>query len=291
MSNNEKLFGFIIGLLIFLVVLNLLSYFVFNNKPISTTDAKALKYFQLVYGNDVPKTLGNKDLQQLDILWEDKLQIAEIGFDSIGNTECPNREGQVFKWLGCCQGSFDIPKTQWIYHPPPYKPLESNVWIEVTHCLGSWVTYNEQWGAWYYKANGSNMWLNIGNTITFKDHADAVKHFKAGECVINANDKRGECAENFQDLVQKAREAGYNTIQFLNHNDMRCGNTAIEILHVDSTSIGASLPSETRGTFKTGWWKAGTKGRGPIRDCDVKTLGTCEVCELPKIPIAKAPPS
>ena len=278
----QKLLVYIIILLIILVTLNLVDIYIFSAKSISTTDAKALKYFQLVYGDDVPETLGNKDLQNLDILWEDKLQLAKIGFDSLGNTKCPNRKGQVFKWLGCCNGSFDVPKTQWIYQPPPYKPLDSDIWIEVTHCLGSWVTTNEVEGAWYYKANGSNMWINIGKTISFNDHADAVRYFKAGDCIQNPRETRGECAEDFQNLVEKAREAGYNSIQFLNHSDMRCGNTAIEILHVDNTSIGARLPSESIGTFKTGWYIAGTPGKGPSKDCNVKTLGSCEVCELPQ---------
>lgn len=213
--------------------------------PINLTDEQADAYFKILYGKDTPAQTSVNFLS-LDILYEDILKEANIQYESIGNFCCPTKSQQIFKWLGCCNGRFDPKGTVWIYHMPPYKAIASDTWIEVTHCLGDWVVENEQIGAWYYVARGSNTFVNTGVTIAFKDHSDAVKHFLNIDC----KDPRKECATYFSKFIKVAISLGYDTIQFLGHTDMRCGNSGIEIIEL--VQDGAKV-IPTPHKFKTGF--------------------------------------
>ena len=219
--------------------------FVKRVDPIVVTDQQADTYFKLLYGKDTPAQTS-VDFLSLDLLYEDILKKAGIEYKSIGNVCCPNKNHHVFKWLGCCNGRFDPEGTLWIYHKPPYKAIASNTWIEVTHCLGDWVSVNEQIGAWYYVARGSNIFVNTGVTIAFNDHPDAVKHFLNIDC----KEPREECVTYFSRFVEAAIKLGYDTIQFLGHTDMRCGNSGIEIIELAQTGAKV-IPAPPK--FKTGF--------------------------------------
>lgn len=230
--------------------------------PINVTDKQANAYFKLLYGEDTPPQTRINFLS-LDILYEDILKKAGIKYQSIGNVCCPIKNHQIFKWLGCCNGRFDPKDTVWIYHKPPYKAVASNTWIEVTHCLGDWVSINEQVGAWYYVARGSNIFVNTGVTIAFKDHSDAVNYFLNIDC----KDPNKECATYFVKFIQVAINLGYDTIQFLGHTDMRCGNTGIEIIELAQTGAKV-IPTPTK--FKTGF--------NHDKLCNPVKIGNCLSC-------------
>lgn len=53
---------------------------------------------------------------------------------------------------------------------------------------------DEHVGAWMFHAKGNGIWFNVGNTIHFTDHGDAMKKFGA-----NGN----------EDMCNKAASAGY----------------------------------------------------------------------------------
>ena len=60
----------------------------------------------------------------------------------------------------------------WFRRLPRAMPNES--WVEVTHCAGS---VYERKGYWTYAARGSGLYVNIGRTIAFASHEDAVVFF------------------------------------------------------------------------------------------------------------------
>ena len=107
----------------------------------------------------------------------------------------------------------------------------------------------ESVGSWMYFAKGSGIYFNTGNTISFKDHSESVKYFLD----INIScPLREECTYYFRDLFTKAKNEGYDSIQYLEHYDMRCGNTAIEI--VDLHGVGARpCGNKIELNIKSGW--------------------------------------
>ena len=148
-------------------------------------------------------------------------------------------------------GSDDMEKTIWIYHKRPYKPLPNNTYIEVTHVSGGYTgqKHIEAVGSWMYYAKGSGVYFNTGNTISFKYHSDSVKYFLniSISCPIFE-----ECVKYFPKVFETAKQKGYDSIQYLNHDDMRCGNTAIEI--VDLHGIGSyTCGNKTKLNIKSGW--------------------------------------
>ena len=194
-------------------------------------------YFKLLYGQDIPKMTVN-DFLELDILYTELLDKADITIDSLNNFSCPKEDKTPMVNMSSFfnTGGFDVPNTLWIYHKPPYKAIASNTWTEVTHCSSFVSNIDEQKGAWFYSAKGSNIFINVGKTIVFKDHTDAVEHFLNKQCIVIM---KKECVMLFPDLVDEASQQGYDSIQFTNHNDMRCGNTSVEILMVNS--MGADI--------------------------------------------------
>jgi hypothetical protein len=90
----------------------------------------------------------------------------------------------------------------WIWHRPPYSAFASHEWVEVMHEADPWG--DEQHGAWMVYAKGSGIWYNLGNTIVFQEHSDAAALFGT--------------ADN-PTMSQRALAAGYDSLQFLAHND------------------------------------------------------------------------
>lgn len=58
----------------------------------------------------------------------------------------------------------------------------------------------------------------MGNTIAFDNHNDAVNFFLKddGDYCWNT-----ECVKYFEKIISKAKDIGYDSIQFLYHSDMR----------------------------------------------------------------------
>lgn len=204
-------------------------------------------YFTLLYGQGVP-TMTVKDFLKLDILYKELLEKVGININFLNNFSCPETDNtpmiNMSSFLNT--GGFDVPNSIWLYHKPPYKPVKSNTWIEVTHCSSHVSILDEQKGAWFYLAKGSNIFINVGRTIVFKDHPDAVEHFLNKHC----RDFRNQCFLLFSDLVVEASKQGYDSIQFLGHDDMRCGNSSVEILMVNSIGAGI-IPTNIE--YRTGY--------------------------------------
>jgi len=197
---------------------------------------------------------------------------------------CPSEPGQLF---GHMSRSNDPLDELWIYHPAPYQQLLSHQWVEVTHCSwgGTLVVTNEAKGAWHYYAPGSGVFFYLGVTQAFEDHLGAANHYG----VPCKNPFSMECVDAFGAIVEAARAAGLDSLQFLGHRDMRCGNTAIEI--IDLAGVGAypcadvspdSAPYKKR--YRTGW-KARTECR-----CEAAESNDCLRC-APVMPVNQANPA
>jgi hypothetical protein len=219
-------------------------------------NSKWKRYFISLYG-EVPNIGYPIDIGSFWLLYLDLLKKANIKLEDncIVNDNydkcykiCPKNEGQLYTSMSEAD---DMEKTIWIYHKKPYKPLPNNTYIEVTHVSGGYTGQKqiEAVGSWMYYAKGSGVYFNTGNTISFKNHSDSVKYFLniSISCPIYE-----ECVRFFSKVFETAKQKGYDSIQYLNHDDMRCGNTAIEI--VDLYGIG-SYPcgNKTKLNIKYGW--------------------------------------
>ena len=102
------------------------------------------------------------------------------------------------------------PRTNWIWHPPPYQELIGrNGWIEVFHLADPFG--DEHHGLWFLYAKGSGFWYpgyTLGKTITFENHDNAYTHFN-----ISSNVDRNQA------MSLAAAKAGYSTVQFIAHKD------------------------------------------------------------------------
>lgn len=78
---------------------------------------------------------------------------------------------------------------------------------------------------WFYDAPGSAMWVNLGVTISFQTHGDAVRN------VLRERNCR-ECLRHMKDTLWLLRQQGYDTVQFLANDDMSCGAMRPEIVHL-----------------------------------------------------------
>lgn len=100
--------------------------------------------------------------------------------------------------------------------------VPANTYVEVSHT----VFPGDSGAIWYYMAVGSGVWLNMGTTVVYNDHADAVKDLLGVPCHDGAQDGLDtptECENDFPGLYDKARSLGYDTIQFTHHYDCTCG--------------------------------------------------------------------
>ncbi len=268
---NNKLM-FLVVLLLFVLII---TFFVFKNggsfyalpleKQNVLTEKNINNYFKLLYGSDTP-TMTVNDFLKLDMLYTELLDKIGIDIDFYNNLTCPKESNTPMKDMAgfLDTGGLDVPNTIWLYHKPPYKPIPSNKWTEVTHC-SSWVTdIYEQKGAWFYSAKGSNIFINVGKTISFKDHPDAVKYFLNEKCT----DFENECQPRLHSLFVEASKQGYDSIQFTGHSDMRCGNTAIEIVMVNSSGKGI-IPTNLE--FRTGY--------NASKKCTPEKLQNCLQCK------------
>jgi len=97
---------------------------------------------------------------------------------------------------------YQPPSVSWIWHAYPFQAFASNSWVEVIHEADPFG--DEHYGMWLQYARGSGIFFDIGNTIAFPEHGDAMAHFGAS---------------GNEDMSRKAAAAGYDSIQFLAHVD------------------------------------------------------------------------
>jgi len=258
---------------LFIILLLLILVFIFFKKPKTLPIFNTLKdleaspwkaYFLKVYKelpeeSDFPIRIEDFSILYKDVPIDKPKKIRYIGL-------CPNEDGQLYNNMSITN---DPPDTTWIYHSPPFKPLSGLV--EVTHCSDSFITNYENIGMWMYHAPGSGIYFDLGKTIVFKYHSDAVKYFLNKSCtdwsLLHGNI---ECTGDFTNMINVAKK-NYDSIQFLNHEDMRCGNTGVEIIALNYIGDYPCGNQSGIGLFKTGW-----KGSRECK-CDPKQL--CLNCD------------
>lgn len=211
------------------------------------------KYFIHIYG-EIPDSDYPIDLNTFWILYTNILEKYNILLsdqcikDKNCYRICPKDNGDLYSTMSY---NDDMNNTIWIYHKPPFKAFSDNSIVEIMHTSGGYLGQKivESSGSWMYYAKGSGIYFNIGKTISFVDHSESVKYFLD----INIScPLREECAYYFKDVFTKAKNMGYDSIQYLKHYDMRCGNTAIEI--VDLHGIGAyPCGNKDKYNIKSGW--------------------------------------
>lgn len=254
--------------ILFVLILLILVGLVFFKKPKPLPVFKTLKelesspwkdYFLKVYKElpkeeDFPIRIGDFSILYSGAPIDVPSKVVYIG-------KCPTEKGELYSNMSLTN---DPPGTTWIYHPPPFKPLEGLV--EVTHCSDSFVLTYETLGMWMYHAPGSGIYFDLGRTIVFKYHKDAIEYFLKRSCK-DWSLLHGyiECDSDFKDLVNVAKK-DYDSIQFLNHEDMRCGNTAVEIIALNYVGDYPCGNESGKGLFKSGW-------KGSMEcECDPKKL-------------------
>lgn len=162
---------------------------------------------------------------------------------------CPQVENQLYTDM---PGPHNPPDSLYIYKPPPYPALAPHTWVEVAHCIQE----TEAVGCWFYYLPGTGIYFNLGKTIAFADHRDAALFFLGEQCPDT------ECsADIFTKMFTEAKNQGFDSVQFLRHDDMRCGNTAVEIVHVRGR--GSDTCCGDASAFRTGW-----KAKYPSCHCD-----------------------
>jgi len=242
---------------------------IFKNKS-ELSNSKWGNYFINLYG-EIPNSGYPIDMSKFWLLYTDLLKESNINIKDkcVVNGSykcssiCPTNEGQIYSDMsGAWIYSDDMENTIWIYHKGPYTSLPNNTNVEVTHVTGGYPGEKEveEIGSWMYYAPGSGIYFNLGNTISFKYHSDSVKYFlkKKMPCPIY-----NICKEYFSDVFTIAKKQGYDSIQYLHHEDMKCGNSAIEI--VDLHGVGAyPCGNKTKFNITSGW-----KGEN-ICKCDNK---------------------
>jgi hypothetical protein len=224
---------------------------IFKNKY-ELENSEWSKYFLHVYG-EIPSSDYPIDLNTFWILYTEILEKYDIKLSDKCITDkncysiCPSKNGDLYSNMSYVD---DMKDTIWIFHKP-FKALKNNSIVEILHTSGGYKSQKmyESTGSWMYYAKGSGIYFDIGKSISFLDHSESVKHFLDIDisCPL-----REECAYYFRDVFTKAKNMGYNSIQYLQHYDMRCGNTGIEI--VDLNGIGAyPCGNKTKFNVTSGW--------------------------------------
>lgn len=130
--------------------------------------------------------------------------------------------------------------------------LPSNYWVEVIH-----TAFKYDYSAtWLYYTPGSAIWFWTGTTKVYSDHKEAVSDLLHEQC------NNIQCIDYFKDLYQAGINAGLNSIQFTDHDDMTCGSgtqpLALEI--VDFAGPGTEPCGGSSGVvrFRAGWEASST---------------------------------
>lgn len=194
------------------------------------------------------------DMSTFQFLYLSKIPVSiPIPRDPKAYTPCPQHENQLYANM---PGFHNPPDSLYVYRPPPYKALAADSWVEVAHCVDPHIQKTEVVGCWFYYLPGTGIYFCLGKTIAFPDHTDASLYFLGKRCSDT------ECsADTFTAMFTEAAKRGYDSVQFLNHGDMRCGNTAIEI--VDVRGRGSDNCCDHPSAFRSGW-----NAKNPSCPCD-----------------------
>ena len=243
----------------------------------------------IIYLNHLPKNHLQKTLPA----WQRKESLFT------GRLQCPDIPGQLWGK----QEQLEVPDAYLVHHPPSlkseepgareafakakvqgWKALGMGFWkrwgrfkahanytrVEVTHCVSQLSKRAEQNSSWMYAVRGSGVFFDVGQTMVFDGHRDAVDHF------LPDNRCKGECWNAFADLMKAASVAGVDSLQFVTHGDQRCGLGQMEI--VDVRGVGAQSCSSQ---FSSGW-----RGTKPCQCVTNQKCANCRPMGSSPIPLA-----
>ena len=216
------------------------------------------RYAQRLY--NAPPDAVLPRISDVDMIYLEGAKAA-LPRDVVVPPHCPTDEGTPY--LG---RTVHAPRQAvWFSRNLPLAPASNHTWTEVTHCGGGW---NERQGHWMYVVRGSGLFVNTGRTIVFGRHEDAVTHFLNRQCRVDINwcDEHKhcfrECDEELPHVLEAARLANYDSLQFVSHCDMRCAQCGHELVFTgfdgqDACSpyleyrrgLNASLPCECVATL------------------------------------------
>ena len=225
---------------------------VFNTSKALEADSMWSTYFRRVYG-ELPTSFP-LDVSDFQIFYEaylpyNYLQSLKSWHGDSKSDGCPTTPRQVYRHMSV----IDTPRSAYVWHPPRvydtaiahaafrearvsgrantefwkdwgiFPAYGAHAVVEVTHCTGRVVSRCEQYSTWMYAQKGSGIFFNIGRTIAFETHREAVLYFLEKKC-------QGHCEHEYQQLVTVAARKGYDTMQFTRVGDQLCGLTSIEIV-------------------------------------------------------------
>ena len=124
-----------------------------------------------------------------------------------------------------------------------HSPIRNSSWAEVAHCGGSDF---ETSAAYFYAARGSGLWINVGRTIAFGTHDDAIRHFMKRNCTVRGVGAN-ECDPFLKRMAVVAAQQGYDTVQFLGHCDAKCSTCLHEVAVLRARGEPACPPIAYRG--------------------------------------------
>lgn len=297
--SRKKIFYILLTILLAILIVTLMNMLIYKLmkkntlkiQPQSFNTLAELKrsewgtYIQLKYGSLPQKDDFPLAINQFSILDTDYLKQSDIDFPKripskstfpnnlFSNNACPMQNSDFYYNMSI---DWEPPHSIWVAHLPPFYPIKSNTWVEVIHTnetLSKIPNEIPKDLLWLYIVKGSGIWLNVGKTISFQDHRDALDYFFSTNDIrdmtkkLNIDDKTKistmkkedliknycgkQCHHFMNDIFDAAKGNGFDSIQFLSHSDQRCGNSAVELVYLkgdgNSTCGGKAVH------LKTGW--------------------------------------
>jgi len=238
----------------------------FENKTQLEADFGWAFYFRSVYGS-IPQTGYPICTFSLAHLYGPVLTKAGISLPALRD-DCPESTGDFYATMTDRQANW----SHWIWNPNLRQPLDAGTGVALPPL--TWVEVLQQSSQvdgeamWMYYAPGTSIWFNLGTTYFYQDHDDAVQQLLGRSCAGGTDDH--DCTEDFAELYASARDFNIDSLQFLNHVGMPCGdgsklrNMAVEIvdLALGSGSTACGQPDSGVGRFRAGW------EAGSLCDCD-----------------------
>ena len=162
------------------------------------------KYLNSLYG-ELPSTYPLK-LPDFWCFYVDKMSAAGVtAIPSVG--QCPTSAGAPDGQRYDENNAYSSKDLTWAWHPlssPVFNGFGSDVVVEVSHRKDPFG--DEHHGMWFVYAKGSGVFLDLGKTKIFQDHDEANSFFDCKGC-------------GNEDMCQAAAAHGYDTIQFIAHED------------------------------------------------------------------------
>jgi len=203
-------------------------------------------------------------------LYKPLLEAAGVELPAMSD-RCPTHAGQYYSTMTDHEEKWST----WIWNPNLAQPLTfdlpSNTWVEIIH-QGYKLDGD---AAWLYYTPGTAIWINLGTTQAYLDHGDATLALLNEQCESGGTGPENlpnECIPQFPRLYKAAIAQGLDTLQFLKHADMICGedqdphnrrNMAIEIVDLGGPGTTACA-QESSGVNR---YRAGWDAASPC-DCD-----------------------